>query len=300
MNYENLENLPLLRSFMAIAEEGTVVAAARSLGLTQSAVSKHLARLRAWIGDPLFVRTAAGMQPTPRALEIQQRLDLILEEIGHLTTPAAADPAGFDGVFAISATDLLFSRLLPELIDRVSEQAPGLRLTALPLAQDYSLHSLETGAVNMLIAVNWHAPDQLRQRRLYSDRLVCVLHRDHPLARAPMTPEAYADAAHILVAPLGMRTGVLDPILAEFGLQRRIVATVPSCNLMTGDLIGATRVATVPSRVAERLTAQGPLTVRDLPVSAPAIDYHALWHPRFDREPRLVWMRDQVLDILGD
>lgn len=272
----NLENLHLLRSFKAIAEEGNVVAAAGALGVTQSAVSKHLARLREWLGDPLFVRTARGMQPTPRALELMERVDTILGEVGRLTETGTVDPARFEGVFTISATDLIHTRLLPDLVARLAERAPRLRLTALPLAQDYSLHALETGAVNLLVAVNWHAPGQLRQRKLHSDRFVCVLHRDHPLADCGLTAECYAKARHVLVAPLGMRDGFLDPILAERGLSRHISVSVPSFCLMSPALIGTDRIATLPWRAAQTLVEDGALVIRALPFAAPQIDYHLL------------------------
>jgi len=299
MTIRNIEHLPLMASFQAILEEGSVVAAARSLGVTQSAVSKHLARLRDWLGDPLFVRTDGGMRPTPRALELQPRIEAILDQAARLTDTDPPRPESFDGTFTLSATDTILAQLVPGLVDRFSREAPALRLTTLPLATDYSRHALETGAVDMVVAVTWHAPDQLRQRLLFSDRLVLVVHRDHPLAAGEITVAGYAAAEHVIVAPLGQQQGGLDPVLAGLGHRRRLVATVPYFGLMTAELIGRVRVATVPHRVAQPLCRSGDLVIRPLPIPTPPLDYFALWHPRFDREPRRRWVLEQIDGILG-
>lgn len=300
MTIRNIDNLPLLTSFKAILESGSVIDAAETLGLTQSAVSKHLARLRDWLDDPLFVRTSAGLQPTPRALSVRDQVETILRATDKLMADDTPKPSTFAGEFRISATDQVLSRLLPTLVGEIAEAAPKLRLTALPLAPDYSMRDLETGAVNLLIAVNWHAPDQLKQRRLYSDRFVCLMHSSHPLADSALTIEGYAGARHILVAPLGMTEGALDAALAERGLSRKIIATVPSFSLMTTELIGRDRLATMPLRVARELANNADIRIRELPLRAPSIDYFLLWHPRFDREPRLVWIRQCVERILHD
>ena len=300
MTNKNIENLPLLISFKAILEEGSVVEAADRLGLTQSAVSKHLTRLRDWLDDPLFVRTSTGMQPTPRALEVRDQVESILSAAEKINADDTPEPSTFTGEFRISSTDEVLSRLLPALVGRIAEAAPNLRLTALPLVPDYSMRDLETGAVNLLIAVNWHAPDQLKQRRLYSDRFVCLMHGGHPLANNALTMESYAMARHLLVAPLGMTVGALDAALAERGMSRKIVATVPSFSLMTPDLIGRDCIATMPLRVGRRLAENADIRIRELPLRAPPIDYFLLWHPRFDREPRLVWMRQLIERILHD
>ena len=300
MKSGNLDNLPLLASFRAIAEEGSVVAAADRLGVTQSAVSKHLARLREWLDDPLFVRTSAGMVPTPRAVEIAATVEDILSGVDALAERPAPDPATFLGTFTLSSTDEVLWTILPGLLQRLADEAPEMRLTAIPLSPDYSLHSLETGTVNLLIGVNWHAPEVLRQTRLMQDRFVVVMRRDNPLAGTTLTPGSYAGARHLLVAPLGMSTGAIDPFLVEHGLARRIVASVPNFTLVTAALLGNDRVVTLPERVAQRLSRRNAdILVTDLPVASPPIVYHALWHPRFDREPRLRWMRTLVADELS-
>lgn len=300
MTNRNLENLHLLPAFKAILEEGSVVDAARRLDLTQSAVSKHLARLREWFDDPLFVRTRDGMMPTPRATELAAGIGALLADADRLTAQQTVDPATFEGTFTLSATDEVLCRILPPLLAKLEAQAPNLRLITVPLAPDYSLHELETGAVNLLVAVNWHAPEVLRQGRLMQDRFVVAMHVDNPLAQGPLTLADYADARHILVAPLGMETGTVDALLAPRGLQRRVIASVPVFGLVTPDLLGPKTLVTLPERVALRMAETQKAVITDLPLPAPPITYHALWHPRFDREPRLRWVRAAVQAALSD
>lgn len=300
MTDRNLENVHLLPAFRAIMEEGSVVSAADRLGLTQSAVSKHLSRLREWFDDPLFVRTSSGMQPTPRAIELASSVDALLSGAATLTNQSVVDPSTFTGTFALSSTDEVLCRIMPRLLTRLAVAAPDMRLTAIPLAPDYSLHGLEAGAVNLLIAVNWHAPDMLRQTRLFEDRFVVAMHARNPLANTKLTPEIYAAARHILVAPLGMEAGAVDAVLTRRGLARKVIASVPSFGLVTPELLGADAIVTLPERVALRLKTMGEISISELPMASPSIVYHALWHPRFDREPRLRWMRNQIQAVLSD
>ena len=299
MMNRNIGRLDLLGTFRAIMDERGVVSAADRLGLTQSAVSKHLAQLRDWFADELFVRTSQGMQPTPRALEIRASVDLILAETERLTEGSVATPASFDGSFRISSTDEVLAGLLPDLIPAIAADAPRLQLQATALAPDYAARELENGQTQMVISVNWHAPQQLIQVKLFSDPFVCVMHRNHELASTRLTVRDYARAAHVLVAPLGMPQSLIDGILAQYGETRQVVATVPMFGLLTPALLGTSRIVTVPSRVADRVTLDTDLTVQPLPFVTPAVDYFLMWHPRFSRDHRLIWMRQQIEAVLG-
>ncbi len=296
MSERNIRRLPLLEAFHAIMLRGSVGAAAEVMGVTQSAVSKQLAQLRTWLGDELFVRTRDGMQPTPRALALREPVEEILRQSDALTTEAAVDPATFAGRFVISATDELQERLVPALVDRLGREAPQMRLVTLPLAPDYSLRQLEAGQVNLLLGVNWHAPEPLHLTKLGEDPFVCVMGSGHPLATKNLTVKRYAAATHVLVAPLGHDVGVVDTALDDVGLSRRVCASVSSFHVVDPELLGDTRIATLPSRVAARLTRGGACVTKPVPLALPITRYFALWHPRFDAEPRLRWMLDAVKD----
>ncbi len=295
----NVERLPLLRTFKAILEEGSVVGASMTLGVTQSAVSKHLSHLRLWLADELFVRTADGMQPTPRALELHDRIALILDQADQLTNVPKGEPKDFQGDFAISATDEILLRILPKLVEKTAKEAPNLRVATLPLHNDYSLSQLERGKVNLVIAVNWHSPEQLKQRRLFRDHFVCIMRKDHPYAGQKLTLGKYVEAAHVLVAPLGFRLGAIDHALTPLGYTRRLVVSVPSFSMITPDLLSDDKITTVPSRTLGEMQSSEDFVVKKLPFEMPMIDYYALWHPRFDKEPKTLWVKDLIGNILA-
>ncbi len=294
MSIRNIRKLPLLETFHGIMTRGTLVAAADSMNVTQSAVSKQLAQLREWLDDDLFVRTSDGMQPTPRALALRERVESILEEAAELASEGRMMPSEFSGQFVISATDEILEHLVPILINRLAEEAPGLRLVTLPIVRDYSVRELESGQVNLLVAVNWHAPDLLKQKKLGTDHFVCVMHEDHPLAGENLTLRRYADATHVLVAPLGYEQGVVDLELERLDMSRYVCASVSAFNLINEDVLGNSRIATLPSRVAGRLADNGPFVIKRVPLSLPVTDYYALWHPRFSAEPRFRWVLEAV------
>ncbi len=300
MSNRNLKRLPLLETFDAIMMRGSLVAAAEALNVTQSAVSKQLAQLREWLDDELFVRTSDGMQPTPRALALRERVAEILAQAADLAAEGRVSPVEFTGEFVLSATDEVLERIVPTLVDRLSDEAPNLRLVALPLARDYSARHLESGRVNMLVAVNWHAPEQLMQKKLGSDPFACAMHEDHVLADGNLTLKRYAAATHVLVAPLGYKEGVVDVELKQRGMQRRVCASVPVFGMVNEELLGTDRICTLPSRVVDRLVDTGPFVKKRVPIALPVTDYFALWHPRFSADPRLRWMLGAVEEAFRD
>lgn len=289
---------PQLQAFRALYEEGSVVGAARTLGLTQSAVSKQLAQLRTRFDDALFVKTVNGMLPTPQAIALQPRITRILEDLESLEGAASTEPLRFTGTFRMMATDEILLRLLPGLDARLRAEAPNLRLTTLPLSEDYGARDLETGQVNMVIAVNWHAPGHLRQRLLFRDRFVCVVHAEHQLASAELSAESYCAFEHVLIAPLGHEASLIDAALRQEGLSRRIALSVASFGLLTPELLGTDRLVTLPSGVAQGLVQKGDFIVKNAPIDLPPIDYFALWHVRFQQDEKIGWMLQVLKDCL--
>ena len=300
MSNRNIRNLPLLEAFDAILSRGSIIGAAEAMNVTQSAVSKQLAQLRGWLDDELFVRTSDGMQPTPRALELRERVQSILRYAAELTSQERAPPTEFSGKFVLSATDEMLTRLVPRLVDRLASEAPKLRLVTLPLVKGYLVRQLEAGQVQLVVAVNWHAPELLKQKRLGSDPFACVMHKDHPLAGSNMTLKRFVDATHVLIAPLGGEKGVVDLALERAGMKRHVCASVSAFNMVDEDLLGSSRIVTLPSKVAQSLAQTGPFVVKKVPLDLPRTDYYALWHSRFSSEPRLRWMLDAVTDIFND
>ena len=294
------ERIRWLSTFKSIFDQRHIGKAAEYQGLTQSAVSKHLGKLRTWFEDELFVRTAQGMQPTPKAMSLIERVEIILSEIDALSSASHFDPATVQGNFVISTTDEVQQRLLPKLLGKVQEAAPRLRLTLIPLESDYSIWKLETGTVNLVISVIWHAPDQLQQKRLFRDRFVCLMSKRHPLANKALTIDEYANVPHLMVAPLGMKHGYIDDQLLQRGRKRFVRLSVPEFFQISYELLGDDKVVTIPHRVAQELVKSTPLVIKTLPFDVPQIDYFSFWHRRFNHDDLSLWMRNAIAEILHD
>lgn len=295
------ERLQLLVTFKAIYENRSISLAADALGVTQSATSKHLQKLREWFEDDLFVRTASGMEPTGKAVAVIERVDHILQEMVLLTEEVAFDPASLQGVFTIATTSEMCRWLTPELLKVLSKKAPKLRITVINLTADYSIRELETGKVDLVISVNWHAPDVLMQKRLFDDHFVCLMSQQHPLADGLLDLTGYAEATHVMVAPLGKLRGFIDDQLIPLGLKRHVRLSIPDFSQLEPHLLDGDHIVTLPSRIAEDLQRQhSELVIRPMPFDVPRFNYYVFWHRRFHDDPANQWMRREVLNILSD
>ena len=298
-NIEN-ERLKLLSTLRVLYEERSVIGTADIQGLTQSAVSKQLQKLRDWFEDELFVRTSNGMAPTEKTLELIPRVQSILEQVNALSDDQAFNPADLEGTFAIETTDEVSRRLCPALLKQLDRQSPNLRIAIRRLEQRYALKELETNNVDLVISVNWHAPEQLLQKRLYSDRFVLVLGKNHPLASKKISIKDYAFAKHLLVAPLNMQRGYIDDYLNQQGFTRNIKLNVPDFLEITYETIQDQFIVALPNRVAENIAKGKKLVIKPLPFSVPPFNYYLLWHRRMNNNARNRWMRQIIFKILSE
>lgn len=294
------ERFTLLVTFKAIYKNGGISLSADALGITQSAVSKHLQKLRVWFEDELFVRAVGRMEPTEKAISLIERVEHILQEVEILSQSSHFDPALLKGVFTIATTSEVSQRLTPGLLKKLGKLAPQLRITIINLANDYSIHELESGKVDLTISVNWHAPEQLMQKRLYSDRFVCLMHKQHPLAKRKLTIETYAKAIHIMVAPLGKERGYIDAQLAQRGLRRYVRLSVPDFSQLETHLLRGEHIVTLPHRVALDLRKKDELMIKQLPFEVPSFDYYMFWHRRFSNQSANHWIRKLVISLLAE
>ena len=288
------EQLKLLYAFKLLFEEGSVVKAASRQNMTQSAVSKQLKKLREWFDDELFVRTAAGMEPTEKAVQVIQQVQSIVAMLDDLDNARSFLPTQLSDPICIETTDEISRRLCPPLLRALDVQAPNVALTIKRLNQKYSLSDLESGKVDVVISVNWHAPEQLIQKRLCSDQFVVLMSKDHPLALKRLSVTDYANAQHLLVAPLGMRRGYIDEVLEQRGYKRNVRLSVPSFSEVTSDLLDAGYIVTLPNQVALTLAKGSTVTIQSLPFELPMFNYYLFWHRRFNNNQRNVWIRELI------
>jgi len=289
-------DLNLLTTLDVLLSEGSVARAAERLELSPSATSRALARLRKATGDPLLVRAGRGLVPTPRALELRERVGQLVEDATAVLRPAEnLDLAHLVRTFTLRTSDGFVENFGPALIERIAREAPGARLRFIQKLDKESTQ-LREGAVDLETGVveDTTSPE-LRMQALFRDRFIGVARTGHPLGNREITPAAYAQCAHILVSRRGLARGLIDDTLAPLGLTREIVTIVGGFSAALALARASDLIATVPERHTENLrigTWSFPL-----PFSAPEVLVSMLWHPRMDADPAHRWLRNCVQTV---
>ena len=300
MNIWNLD-LNLLRVFDAIAREGSVSAAAASLGITQPAASNALARLRRELGDPLFVRTPRGMRPTPLAGQLNEPVHRALALLeGALAGTPGFDPATSTRSFRFYMSDIGEIFFLPPLVARVRQLAPRVHLEAVALAPEDVADGLAAGRIDLAVGFLPELHGAVRQQRMFRDPYVCLLRADHPRIGARLTRRLFQDAQHALVASPGSGHRVIEQALARRGLKRHIALRVPHFTVLPQVLERTDLILTLPARIAQVFARDRPLRILDPPVAIPPADVALHWHERFDRDPALGWLRSLLLSLFAE
>jgi DNA-binding transcriptional LysR family regulator len=288
-------DLNLLVTLDVLLAEGSVARAAQRLRLSPSAMSRALARLRETTGDPLLVRAGRGLVPTPRALALRERVSQLVEDVEAVLRPAEQlDLKRLVRTFTVRTSEGFVENFGPELIARVGEAAPGVRLRFVqkPNKESASLRDgtvdLETGVVGKTTG------PELRAQALFRDRFVGVVRVGHALSRVKITPARYASGRHIAVSRRGLDRGPIDEALMAFGLEREIVTIVGGFSTALAVARASDLIASVPERQTGKLRAG--MHTFPLPIRAPELTISLLWHPRLDADPAHRWLRGLVLD----
>ncbi|OIR09966.1 HTH-type transcriptional regulator LeuO [mine drainage metagenome] len=292
-------DLNLLPALDALLAEGSVTAAARRLGLSVSAMSRTLARLRAATGDPLLVRAGRGLAPTPRALELRERVRGVTREALAVLSPnpEPLDLAGLERTFTLRANEGFLARFAAALLEAALQAAPGVRLcfAAKPVKDAAPLRE---GRVDLEIGVLGAFAPEVRSRLLFRDTFLGAVRIGHPLLAAPITAERYAACRHVVASRRGSFHGPVDEALAALGLARRTVAVVPGFPDALRIAAGSDAVALVPRSCLDAAAgvAAG-VAGFTLPVATPEIRVAALWHPRMEADPAHRWLRQLVIGV---
>jgi DNA-binding transcriptional LysR family regulator len=288
-------DLNLLVTLDAVLAEGSVARAARRLRLSPSAMSRALARLREMTGDPLLVRAGRGLVPTPRALELRERVSQLVQDVEAVLRPAETpDLKRLVRTFTLRTSEGFVENFGPELIARVGQEAPGVRLCFVQKPNKEST-SLRDGAVDLETGVvgNTMGPE-VRAQALFRDRFIGVVRTGHPLSKGKITPARYATGGHISVSRRGLDQGPIDEALKPFGLERGIVTFVGGFSTALALARASDLIASVPERHTGNLRAG--MHSFPLPFPTPEITVALLWHPRLDADPAHRWLRGLVLD----
>lgn len=282
----------LLQLLLAVVEERSVTRAAERLGVSQSAVSHLLDKLRAIVGDPLIVKAGRGIVPTARAEALAQRARVLLHDLRAFATPEGFDPATLRVDVTVAANDLQCEVLLPPWLDRVRRQAPGVTLRVIPSGVPHA-ELLRGEACQLVITPRPPDAGDLMQRRLFADRYQVFF--DATQRDAPRDLDDYLAADHVTVLYEPRRSLDIDRVLGdERSLHRRIVATVPAFSGIAPFLRGSTRLATLPGLLRRGLL-QG-LACADAPLVLPEMPMYLLWHARRQADPVHRWLRDELIE----
>jgi DNA-binding transcriptional LysR family regulator len=287
--------------FQQLMVERRVSKVAENLGLTQPAVSNTLAKLRRQFGDDLFVRTPAGMMPTPFAEQLAEPIGYALGMIhSGLNQHSRFDPASVKRAFTIGMTDIGEIVFLPALVERLREIAPGVSLGTVRTTTTTLRDDMESGKVDLAIGPLPQLRAGFFQRLLFRQRCVCLFRKGHPLDHEHVTLAEFKAAEHLVIVSAGTGHGKVDDLIRRAGIDRTVRLTVPHF-VSVGHLLRRTdMVATVTERLAESLIEPFDLAYRPHPVDLPEIAINVFWHAKVHRSPAHQWLRGVVFDLFGE
>ena len=294
-------DLNLLSVFQEVYRERQISAAARRLGLTQSAVSNALARLRKTFGDELFVRTANGMQPTPLAQQMAEPIGAALAQVAlALSQRSRFDPGTSGRRFVLAMTDVGEVYFMPALIERCRLLAPNVeiasrRVNGLTLKDD-----MENGRVDLAIGAFEDVSDALYQRQLFRQRFVTMFRKGHPLGRGTVDLARFAAATHLIVDAAQSPYDRINALLAKAGVGREAKFRVPHFTAVPYIVSTSELVVTVPQKLAESAAAPFGLAWIEPPLQLPTLQTNVFWHRRFNHDPGIAWLRGLIAEVFAE
>jgi DNA-binding transcriptional LysR family regulator len=301
-NFRTLD-LNLLRVFDQVMAERNLTRAAKNLAMTQPAVSNALNRLRDALGDKLVTRSGYGVEPTPKALALWPSVSDALRQLESALTPGQFVAAKASNNFVLAMADATAAELVPGLVEIIERDAPGISMRVLPLTTRDPRRLLDEGAIDLAVGffpavlADLTAQSQaggvasFDHQRLYEGHYVCVMRRDHPLARGPLTLDRFCKAHHLLVSFSGRPYGFTDEALASHGRKRRIVLTVNQF-FTAGRVVANSDLLTVlPQHFISVTGMAADLVHRELPFAVPPVHVDSLWHHRQAQRSDHAWLR---------
>ena len=296
MNLRTID-LNLLVIFDALIKETSVSAAADRVGLSPSAVSHALRRLRTTMNDELFVRTNRGIQPTERAIQLAGEVGVALQQIeSALEKQQVFDPALSTRSFRIQVSDYVSGFLMPRLIEALRGQAPSVSI----VAEQFPLHedpTKEPADLQVRLTYGVEEPDTLRREHLISNSFIVVMRKGHPAGRKELTAERYAELNHLKVSIGAIGSSPIDDALAQRGLKRNIVLTMPSWTEISAIIERSDLVAVVPNGWQDPFNRRNRFDFAPLPLNEVLFSIDQCWDAKRHRDPGQKWLRTLVADI---
>ncbi|MGS2719987.1 LysR family transcriptional regulator [Paraglaciecola aestuariivivens] len=293
MNLHRID-LNLFAVFDAIYTAGSLTKAADVLCITQPAVSNSLARLREMLNDPLFVRTGHSMTPTPVAQNIigpaREALGLLRKSVqeSHIFDPLKAEKT-----FNFAARDLLEVSIIPRLLGRLQKSAPKISLTNYEIERKNIVSSMASGNLDFYADASSFSDQHLCKQKIAEDRFVVLARKNHPALAQGMSLEKFLSLGHIHVSHRKTGAGPIDVALDKVGEKRRIVMRSQHFLTVPSTLVKTDLIACLPYHLAKHYD----LSMYELPIELPPLEYFLYWHVSADLDDAHIWMRDQITKV---
>jgi DNA-binding transcriptional LysR family regulator len=272
-----------------------LTAVAQRLGMTQSAVSHALGRLREIFEDELFLRRPFGVEPTQRARDLASRVETIVRLTQETLAEADAfDPAASSREFRVTGLDSATALLGSRLIALCRRMAPNIRLTFRSLVRKDSLRALGDGDVDVAVGMVWTKSPEFRAEALYRETYLVAARRNHPKIGKTLDLKTYLALDHVLVSVTGDAVGIVDRTLAAKGQRRRVVATLPTFLPALAAVAHSDVIVTMPTQLVEAYRKPFELRAHAPPLAIRPFTLSAVWHRRNDADPGLRWFVAQL------
>lgn len=285
----------LLRALLHLTETESISRAAENLGVTQSAVSHMLTRLRAILGDPIVVKSGRGVVATAHAKQLAYKARFLLDEMREFSFAGEFNPADQTSQITIAANDLERDLLLPSLLRRLKKEAPALTLRVIP-AEIPTLDMFRTNQCTL--ALSPRPPDgiEIIQKRLFEDRYIMFF--DGEQRKAPANLAEYSAAEHVTVSFTSTKHLGIDQYLEGKGIERRFAVEVSDFAGIPAFIHGSDRLTTLPSLLRHDLL-KG-LQHAELPLESPPLTVYMIWHARYQHDPAHMWLRQHLEELTRD
>lgn len=272
--------------------------AAKRIGISQSAASHAVAKLRAQVGDPLFVRTSGGVRLTPYGERLgsaaRQALDILA---AGLATDHVFDPRVTARQFNVYLSEIGQMVFLPKLLSVLQNEAPAASLRACPIPLDSPGAALASGEVDLAVGFFTNLTAGFHQSFLFREWYVCVVRSDHPNFRSGMTMEAFLASPHALADSSGMAHAVLDGVLAKHRIHRNVKLRVPDFVVLPLVIANSDLLVIMPSRLAKAFSLLVSIKELPMPVSFPPYEIRVYWHERYHQDVANRWLRRRFVEL---
>jgi DNA-binding transcriptional LysR family regulator len=293
---EALLDVRQLRMFELIYDTRSVTRAAEQMGQKQPTVSIWLSKLRGQLNDPLFVRTSAGMQPTPRADALIVTAREVLKSLREFSSARQVfDPTTAERQFRICMADSSHLCLMPQLLAQVRAVAPGVRLVATGIDGE-TARALESGEADLALGFVPWLESGFYQQKLFPQDWVCLVNARHPRIRGALTLDAYKKEDHVAVTG-GTGAQLLEDALTRHRVRRHVVLELPGFLGLSGIVSATDLIATLPRQIGETLAGLAGVKVLECPLRVPSVDIQQHWHARYHRDPGNQWLRGVVAKV---